>query len=69
MDQTVIMKLQVNVEGNGPSSAPMGAPQAAHAGIFQPSSKKKTPSTGVASSAAHVGGCGQWGSMGISLYV
>ncbi|ESQ40683.1 hypothetical protein EUTSA_v10014745mg [Eutrema salsugineum] len=49
------MKLQVNVEGNGPSSAPVGAPRTAPAGILQPSSKKINPATGVASSAPHFG--------------
>ncbi|VVB13580.1 unnamed protein product [Arabis nemorensis] len=49
------MRLQVNVEGNGPSSAPVGAPQAATTGIIQPSSKKNNPATGVANSAARFG--------------
>ncbi|KAJ4883297.1 Cupredoxin superfamily protein [Raphanus sativus] len=52
------MKLQVNVEGNGPSPAPVGAPGAAPAGILQPSSKKNNPATGVASSAPRFGGYG-----------
>nr|AAR15424.1 Cu2+ plastocyanin-like [Sisymbrium irio] len=63
------MKLQVNVEGNGPSPAPVGAPRAAPAGILQPSSKKNDPATGVVSSAARVGGCGWRGSMGIYVYL
>lgn len=49
------MKLKVNVEGNGPSPAPVGAPRASTAGILQPSSKKNNPATGVASSASRFG--------------
>ncbi|KAG2334864.1 hypothetical protein Bca52824_006044 [Brassica carinata] len=63
------MRLQVNVEGNGPSPAPVGAPQAAPAGILQPSSKTNNPATGVASSAPHIGGRGLRGSMNYFVYL
>ncbi|EOA22849.1 hypothetical protein CARUB_v10003579mg [Capsella rubella] len=63
------MRLQVNVQGNGPSQAPVGSPQAAPAGILQPSSKKNNPATGVASSAARFNGNGSTGSMGIFVYL
>lgn len=63
------MRLLVNVEGNGPSQAPVGSPQAATSGILQPSSKKNNPATGVASSAARfVGDSGWRGTMGIFVY-
>ncbi|KAG2262873.1 hypothetical protein Bca4012_012578 [Brassica carinata] len=63
------MRLQVNVEGNGTSPAPVGAPGAAPAGILQPSSKKNNPATGVASSAPRVGGYGQRISIWIFVYL
>lgn len=64
------MRLQVNVEGNGPSPSPVGAPGAAPVGILQPSSKKNNPPTGVAtSSAPHVGGCGGRVSIGTVIYL
>ena len=63
------MRLQVNVEGNGPSLAPVGAPGAAPVGILQPSSKKNNPATGVASSAARVGGYGGRVSIGTFVYL
>lgn len=63
------MRLQVNVEGNGPSQAPAGAPGAATAGILQPSSKKNNPATGVASSAARFNGSGSSSSMRIFVYL
>ncbi|CAF1696651.1 unnamed protein product, partial [Brassica oleracea] len=63
------MRLQVNVEGNGPSPAPVGAPRDAPTGILQPSSKKNNPATGVASSAPHIGGRGLRGSMNYFVYL
>ncbi|XP_019089905.1 PREDICTED: mavicyanin-like isoform X2 [Camelina sativa] len=63
------MRLRVNVEGNGPSQAPVGSPQASAAGILQPSSKKNNLATGVASSAPRFNGSGSSGSMGIFVYL
>ncbi|KAF8115563.1 hypothetical protein N665_0025s0031 [Sinapis alba] len=63
------MRLQVNIEGNGPAPAPLEAPGAAPAGIFQPSSKKNNPATGVASSAPRVGGYGGRVSIGTFVYL
>ncbi|KAF3503281.1 hypothetical protein F2Q69_00045342 [Brassica cretica] len=58
-----------DVLSNGPSLAPVGAPGAAPVGILQPSSKKNNPATGVASSAARVGGYGGRVSIGTFVYL
>ncbi|KAL1196812.1 Uclacyanin 1 [Cardamine amara subsp. amara] len=63
------MRLQVNVQSNGPSQAPVGAPRAATAGILQPFSKKNNPATGIASSAGSFRGSGWRSSLESFVYL